>query len=98
MAITRRAFWYGGIAGAAVVVAGRSVFGSQVQRFANPLQVPPVLEGISSPAGRVFDLVAGAGRSEFVAGNSTPTIGINAPYLGPKIRCRAEKTALNSSS
>lgn len=89
MAITRRAFWYGGIAGAAVILAGRSVFGSQVQRFANPLRIPSLLEGTSSPAGRVFDLSTVPGRSDFFAGLSTPTMGINGPYLGPTIRCRA---------
>ena len=89
MAITRRAFWYGGIAGIAATLTGRSVFGSQGQQFANPLRIPPLLEGTPSPAGRVFDLAAVDGRSDFFAGVSTPTMGINAPYLGSTIRCRA---------
>ena len=37
----------------------------------------------------MFDLAAVDGRSEFLAGVSTPTIGINGAYLGPTIRCRA---------
>ena len=68
MAITRRAFWYGGLVGAAVAFAGRSVFGSQAARFANPLRIPPLLEGTSSATGRVFDLAAVAGQSDFLAG------------------------------
>ena len=41
------------------------------------------------PDGKIFELSAGAGKSEFLPGVSTPTLGINGAYLGPTIRCRA---------
>jgi FtsP/CotA-like multicopper oxidase with cupredoxin domain len=77
-------------------------------RFANPVHIPALLEGQAGPEGKTFDLAIASGRSEFIRGKSTPTIGINGPYLGPAIRCRvgdrvtlrvqnnmAERTALH---
>jgi FtsP/CotA-like multicopper oxidase with cupredoxin domain len=58
-------------------------------RFANPVHIPALLEGQAGPAGKTYDLAITASRSEFIPGKSTPTIGINGPYLGPTIRCRA---------
>ena len=38
--------------------------------------------------GKVYDLNVVTGKSEFLSGISTPTLGINGAYLGPTIRCR----------
>jgi FtsP/CotA-like multicopper oxidase with cupredoxin domain len=90
MAISRRVFLQSGAAaGAATVFAGPRLSASEVGRFANPLKVPVLLEGVAGPDGKTFDLAVGSGRSEFLPGVSTPTIGINGPYLGPTVRCRA---------
>ncbi|MDO9059635.1 MAG: multicopper oxidase domain-containing protein [Bradyrhizobium sp.] len=59
-----------------------------VGRFANPLRIPPLLEGVPGTDGKVYDLNVAPGKSEFLSGRSTPTLGINGAYLGPTIRCR----------
>jgi FtsP/CotA-like multicopper oxidase with cupredoxin domain len=88
MTISRRAFVRSGAAAAATAFAGPQLFASEAGRFANPLRIPPLLEGVVSPTGKSYDLAVAAGRSQFLPGTSTPTIGINGPYLGPTIRCR----------
>jgi len=57
--------------------------------FGNKMRIPPLLEGTEVAGGRAFDLTATAGISEFKVGVATSTIGLNGPYLGPTIRCRA---------
>ena len=90
MAISRRVFLRNGAAvGAASALPGPQLFASEAGRFANPLKIPPLLEGTPGRQGKTYDLAVAAGRSEFLPGLSTPTIGINGPYLGPTIRCRA---------
>jgi FtsP/CotA-like multicopper oxidase with cupredoxin domain len=89
MAISRRVFLQSGAAaGAATVFAGSSLSASEAGRFANPLKIPALLEGAAGADGKTFDLAVGRGTSEFLPGVSTPTIGINGPYLGPTVRCR----------
>src|SRR5262245_2946118 len=88
MVLTRRAFCAGAV-GAAAIVSGPSLSASRPGKFGNAMRIPPLLEGIEVAGGRVFDLTATAGVSEFKVGVSTPTIGLNGPYLGPTIRCRA---------
>lgn len=56
--------------------------------FASPLLVPPLLEGALKDGRRVYDLTVGSGKSRFLVGLETATIGINGAYLGPTIRCR----------
>lgn len=89
MTISRRGFVGGVAAGAAAYLTQRRLFASEAGRFVNPLKVPPLLEGTAGPDGKAFELSVAAGRSEFLPGLSTPTLGINGTYLGPTIRCRA---------
>jgi blue copper oxidase len=89
MTISRRGFVGGAAAGAAAYFAPRRLFASEAGRFVNPLKIPPLLEGTTGPDGKAFELSVAAGRSEFLPGLSTPTLGINGTYLGPTIRCRA---------
>jgi FtsP/CotA-like multicopper oxidase with cupredoxin domain len=90
MTISRRHFLRSGAAaGAASVLAGPQVFASEDGRFANPVRIPPLLEGTVGPEGKTYDLSVAAGKSQFLRSVSTPTMGINGPYLGPTIRCRA---------
>jgi blue copper oxidase len=55
----------------------------------NPLAIPKLIEGAPGATGKLYELETTAGTSNFLPGLSTPTIGINGPYLGPTIRCRA---------
>jgi len=52
----------------------------------------PVIDATGS---RAFEISAVAGRTEFVAGAASPTLGFNQPYLGPiiRVRSRAEVAA-----
>ena len=87
MAFSRRNFLIGA-ATALAVPFGRL---RAADRFVNPLRIPTLLEGKKNgSAGALhFDLNIASGTSNFMPGLSTPTIGINGPYLGPTIRCRA---------
>jgi FtsP/CotA-like multicopper oxidase with cupredoxin domain len=89
MTISRRVFVQSGAAATATAFAGPHLFASEAGRFVNPLRIPPVLEGMVGPTGKTYDLAVAAGKSQFLPGVTTPTIGINGPYLGPTIRCRA---------
>lgn len=74
-------------AGAALLMASRP--GSAAAgRFVNPLRVPPLLEGAAGADGKIYELSVASGKSEFLPGISTPTLGINGAYLGPTIACR----------
>ena len=55
---------------------------------ANPLAIPELNQGIVEQGERVFRLSISAGQKEFVPGVVSPTIGINAPYLGPTLEMR----------
>ena len=55
---------------------------------ANPLAIPKLDQGIVEQGERVFRLSISAGQKEFVPGVVSPTIGVNAPYLGPTLEMR----------
>ena len=55
---------------------------------ANPLAIPKLDQGIVEQGERVFRLSISAGRKEFAPGVVSPTIGVNAPYLGPTLEMR----------
>jgi FtsP/CotA-like multicopper oxidase with cupredoxin domain len=86
--ISRRGILVGAAAsGAALLTRSRSGV-TEVRRFVTTLKIPPLLEGRSATEGKIYDLDVASGKSEFLSGSSTPTIGINSAYLGPTIRCR----------
>ena len=76
-------------AGAAAWAGPRGSLAQTRAAPTRPLAIPPLVEGRPGPAGRVHDLEIRAGNSEFLAGRTTPTIGVNGAYLGPTIRCAA---------
>ncbi len=78
-----------GTSATALSILGRSRRVRAATRFINPLKIPPLIEGNYSGAGnRHYALDIAAGTSKFLPGLSTPTFGINGPYLGPTIHCR----------
>ena len=84
--ISRRGVLLGATATGAALLASRSGLAA-AGRFAKPLGIPPLLEGVSGTDGKVYDLNVISGKSEFLSGVATPTLGINGAYLGPTIRC-----------
>ena len=54
----------------------------------NPLAIPPLQRGEIEQGARVFRLSLTPGQKEFVPGVASPTIGIDAPYLGPTLEMR----------
>jgi blue copper oxidase len=90
MTINRRNLLQGvAVAGSFALIRPYRLFAEETARFANPLSIPPLLEGTSDGSVKTYSLTIAAGKSEFLQGLLTPTIGINGPYLGPTIRCRA---------
>jgi blue copper oxidase len=90
MTVSRRALLRNGAAaGALSVFASPRLLASEAKRFMNPVRIPALIEGVAGTNGKAFDLGVGSGSSQFLPGLSTPTIGVNGPYLGPTIRCRA---------
>ncbi len=87
--ISRRDFVRGMTAATATFLGLPRVRASESERFANPLKIPALLEGTAGADGKIYELGVAAGKSEFLPGLSTPTLGINGAYLGPTIRCRA---------
>ena len=87
--VSRRDFLAGTTAATAALFGQRRLFAAEAERFPNPLKIPTLLEGTPGAGGKIFELNAQAGKSEFLPGISTPTLGINGAYLGPTIRCRA---------
>ena len=87
--ISRRGILWGATAASAAILCRPSVGLAEAGRFVNPLKIPALLEGTPGSGGKIYDLSVASGKSEFLPGMSTPTIGINGPYLGPTIRCRA---------
>lgn len=55
---------------------------------ANSLVIPQRDQGTIEQGERVFRLSVAAGRKEFAPGVASPTIGVNAPYLGPTLEMR----------
>src|SRR5262245_41956293 len=89
VAISRRALLQGVAAGATSILGQPVLFASAAQRDTNPLQIPALLEGTPGPDGKTIELTTRAGKTEFLKGIQTPTLGINGSYLGPTVRCRA---------
>jgi FtsP/CotA-like multicopper oxidase with cupredoxin domain len=89
MTISRRVLLRGATAAAATFFAQPRLSASETRRVVSPLRIPPLLEPTGGPEGKTFELSLAAGRTEFLPGLSTPTLGINGTYLGPAIRCRA---------
>lgn len=58
---------------------------------ANPLAIPKLDQGIVEQGERVFRLSISAGQKEFAPGVVSPTIGVNAPYLGPTLEMRRDE-------
>ena len=54
----------------------------------NLLAIPPLQRGEIEQGARVFRLSLTPGQKEFVTGVASPTIGIDAPYLGPTLEMR----------
>ncbi len=59
---------------------------------AQPLPIPPLETGRVENGVRIFDLALQRGRSRFLDGRETPTLGINGPYLGPTLKLRNGET------
>lgn len=52
------------------------------------LEIPPLEQGSIVDGERQFDLKLQSGEKSFGSGRISPTIGINAPYLGPTLQMR----------
>lgn len=89
MSVSRRSFLRGATAAAATFLGQPQIRASETRRFVNPLKIPALLEGAPGAGGKLYELSIAAGKSEFLPGILTPTLGINGAYLGPTIRCRA---------
>jgi blue copper oxidase len=64
--------------------------------FPNPLKIPALSKGTVIDGVRHFDLSLQEGSSQFLAGLSTPTWGINGDYLGPTLQMQmGERVRLN---
>jgi len=88
MTISRRGILLGATAAGAALLTRSRMGRAEAGRFVNPLRIPPLLDGKPGPYGKIYDLNVSTGKSEFLSGISTPTLGINGAYLGPTIRCR----------
>lgn len=53
--------------------------------FGQPLRIPELAPSTSEDGVRVFRLQVGEGRTSFVPGGMTPTLGYNGSYLGPTL-------------
>jgi FtsP/CotA-like multicopper oxidase with cupredoxin domain len=54
-------------------------------RFTNPLEVPPLLEGRPEAGIQVYALLLQRGHRNFFGDLVTPTAGINGSFLGPVV-------------
>ncbi|MGI9521731.1 MAG: multicopper oxidase family protein, partial [Hyphomicrobiaceae bacterium] len=91
---SRRHFIQIGVAGSAMAVGGglwlaRNSDATAANLFSNVLKIPPLLEGSDQSGRKHFDLIVQDGHTEFFEGTSTPTIGVNGPFLGPTLKFRA---------
>ncbi|HHS82637.1 MAG TPA: oxidase [Devosia sp.] len=59
---------------------------------ANPLKIPPLLEGTLQDGTRTFDLNIQDGQTRFFPDVTTATRGINGSFLGPVLRLRKGET------
>lgn len=92
MSVTRRHALVGLGAAGALAATGSFLWTSRSDalggiKHANPLRIPPLLEGRVLDGRKVFDLKAQHGSTEFFAGYSTPTLGLNGSFLGPTLKC-----------
>ncbi len=67
---------------------GQTPSSLQKRTFIRPLKIPAQELGVLREGVRYFDMSIQSGSSQFFSGVSTPTWGINAPYLGPTLRLR----------
>lgn len=64
--------------------------------FTGTLIVPPLLEPQMQNGTKVFNLTLQQGQTQFLAGTTTATLGINGNYLGPTLRARqGDKVLIN---
>ncbi|MCH6229402.1 multicopper oxidase domain-containing protein [Microbacterium sp. CFH 31415] len=78
-----------------LIAAGAIWFGSNSARptppaageftFEQPLRIPELAPSKVEDGVRVFELDAGEGRTSFLGGTETPTLGYNGSYLGPTL-------------
>lgn len=95
MSLSRRQLLSQGAASSLAFLGGMQFLNAPLQAqgrsyAVNPLRIPELLDGAAESDAKVFGLTAQAGEMEFFEGISTPTIGINGPYLGPTLRFRAD--------
>ena len=87
MKITRRSFFFGTAAAAAIgaggVYAARAIWPAGASEL-QPLRVPPLLD--AREQGQSISLTVQSGSTEFFAGRASQTLGYNGQYLGPTIR------------
>ena len=99
--INRRDVTRGLLAGGASVAAYSLLGPGNIQEaFARKapqqLYIPPLDEGRLVDGVRIFDLEIKKGMSQFLPGLQTPTLGINANFLGTTLRMRAgDRVRLN---
>ena len=89
MIISRRKLLMGATVATASILSLPRIRASAAGPFANPLKLPVLIEGTTGAGGKLFQLDVAAGKTEFLAGIITPTLGIKGTYLGPTIRCKA---------
>ena len=99
---SRRTMLLGGAAAIAAAGLGYSALKPRPVRAASdpnhvtPLAIPPLDRGRVEGGVRIFGLTLQKGTSRFFRGLDTPTLGINAAYLGPVLRLRSgERTRFN---
>lgn len=82
--------WAGAV-GIAYSQADRSTVGAMT--FANPLVIPPVLDGAEQADGPFrYDFALQAGTSRILPGKTTETWGADGPLLAPTLRARLGQT------
>jgi bilirubin oxidase len=83
----------GALATAGIAIFGpKNVYSDDIFKEERKFVVPPLYEGTKIDGKRVFDLTLQQGEMEFFKGLKTPTIGINAPFLGPTLRASKDDT------
>jgi suppressor of ftsI len=84
------AFWLSTHAGRPTPPAAGTV------AYENPLRIPPIAESRLEGDVRVFELTASEGRTDFVTGGPTPTLGYDGSYLGPTlVAARGERVRVD---
>lgn len=84
-----------GAIGTAFTVAWRGHQHSNVGQldFANPLNIPPIVDGTLGDDGIYgFDLALRTGTADILAGKQTPTWGVNGLFLAPTLRATRGQT------